>query len=92
MVAGCTKPPPLIAEQLRMLEDFQTLMDQRITDLEKSPLMGKTIPGTPYKQLVIHQHISLFYRVYKNHLLLLAIWDVRQNPSRLTDNLQKHNP
>ena len=73
-----------------VLEKFEELLDHRIANLQKAPLIGKSIPGTFYRQLLIHKHVSVFYRDYQKHILLLAVWDVRQNPTKLTEILVKH--
>ena len=72
-----------------IVDKLQELLDKRIADIQLSPLIGKPIENTPYRQLVIHSNISILYRDYPNHILLLAIWDNRQNPLRLKKLLKK---
>lgn len=72
-----------------IIEKLQKLLDKRIADIQISPLIGKPVSNTPYRQLVIHSNISIFYRDYPNHILLLAIWDNRQNPRKLSKILEE---
>lgn len=71
-------------------EKLQQLLDKRLADIQRSPSIGKPVANTPYRQLVIHPNISLFYRDYPNHILLLAVWDNRQDPKKLK-SLMKGN-
>lgn len=72
-----------------IVDKLQELLDTRIKDIQLSPSIGKQVENTPYRQLVIHSNISIYYRDYPNHILMLAIWDNRQDPSKLKNLLPK---
>ncbi len=74
---------------VEIVEKFQQILDARINDLRVSPHLGKVISEHPFRQLVIHQNVSIYYRVYDEYVLLLAVWDNRQNPKRLSEILDK---
>ncbi len=46
------------------------------------------LPGD-YRSLVVHSHYKLVYRVDEERetVIILALWDTRQDPARLTDQL-----
>jgi len=71
------------------VDKLQELLDKRIADIQQFPSIGKPVENTPYRQLVIHSNISIFYRDYPNHILLLAVWDNRQDPATLKQLLNK---
>lgn len=57
--------------------------------LRQFPFAGTTmdIPYLPkiYRSLVIDKHYKLIYRVNKDSIDILSIWDCRQDPNRIFD-------
>jgi toxin YoeB len=50
--------------------------------LIKQPAIGKKTDLINIRGLIIDNHI-IYYEVNENHIIILSVWDTRQNPNRL---------
>ena len=62
--------------------------------LAAHPYMGRREPylahlSIPYYSVVVHRHYKLIYQIDEEQdvVRILALWDTRQDPARLTDQL-----
>jgi plasmid stabilization system protein ParE len=62
----------------KLLRTIQT----EIKLLVQQPFIGKKTETINVRGLLIENFI-IFYEVNENHIIILSIWDTRQNPTRL---------
>jgi toxin YoeB len=63
-------------------------IDSTILRLQKFPNLGKLYKNGPIRKTIIGD-LSIFYLVDIKNILILLIWDNRQNPNKLYEILQK---
>jgi len=63
-------------------------IDAAILRIQKFPNSGKLYKKGPIRKIVIGD-LSIFYLVDIKNILILLIWDNRQNPNKLNEILQK---
>lgn len=67
----------------QVTEEFLNQLDYRIEQIQHNPELAPTFKNSEFRQLLIHNSVSLFYRKYPEHLKLLLVWDNRQDPVQL---------
>ncbi len=95
---------PIAVESLKEVTDFATkvwnldivdiileLIDLRLEQLKSNPLIAPKVKGTSFRKILIHKHVSLFYKVDISLIKVLLVWDNRQNPSDLHEKLTAGN-
>ncbi len=67
----------------KSVDNFIQKLFSIIDLIEKAPLIGKTSKSdhTIWK-LLVTKHNSIYYKVFPNKIILLDIFDTRQNPSK----------
>lgn len=68
-------------------EQLLDRIDLRITQVQENPELAPSLSGTEYRQLIIHESVSLFYKIYPEYIKLLLVWDNRQDPKKLFKKL-----
>lgn len=68
-------------------DDFLVQLDFRIEQIRRNPDLAPPFKNSEYRQLFIHQTVSLFYRNYSEYIKLLLVWDNRQDPAHLFEKL-----
>jgi len=66
------------------IDRFGWLLDERIDLLRRQPELypeDAEYPGTGYRSCYLAPHFRLFYRFDATQLVLLRLWDTRQNPA-----------
>lgn len=72
-------------------EEFFNQLDHRIRQIQENPELAPTLKNSEFRQLLIHESVSLYYRDYPEYLKLLLVWDNKQNPLHLIDKLNEAN-
>lgn len=68
---------------LKVAEDFTKTTEERVRLLGSFPYIGIPSKKDPQiRSIVITKHNKLFYRVMKNKIEILDIFDTRQNPDK----------
>lgn len=75
----------------QIIEKFLSQMDFRITQIQENPELAPSIENAPFRQLLIHETTSLFYRNHPDHIKVLLVWDNRQDPAKLLKKLKASN-
>ena len=72
----------------RFAERLIRLVAKRIKTISKHPESYKSTeyPGTRVSAL---GHFSIFYKLTKDHLIITAFWDNRQDPKKLLEIIRK---
>lgn len=70
-----------------VVDDFLDRLDHRIVQIQQNPELAPSCIDSEFRQLLIHQTISLFYRNTPDHIRLLLVWDNRQDPKKLKERL-----
>ncbi len=70
-----------------IVDDFLDRLDHRISQIQQNPELAPPFTDSKFRQLLIHQTVSLFYRDYPDHIRLVLVWDNRQNPEVLNKAL-----
>lgn len=66
-------------------QNFNKKLFMRIDFISKFPHLGKpSIKSPSIRKIVITKHNSLYYLVDKENIVLLNIFDTRQNPNKIT--------
>lgn len=65
--------------------DFADLVDEKLALLQIYPKMGASVPNRPYRKLVIHANVSIYYLIANDVIRILLCWDNRSD----TNELQK---
>lgn len=71
-------------------EQFLTRVDEALAQLKEFPKIGiehKHL-SRPVRRILIHKHVSLFYTLTSNSIVILLLWDNRRNPKELRKNLK----
>lgn len=63
------------------------LIDQSIDHILEYPKIGESVPDRPYRCLVVHRNVSLYYHPANDMIKVILIWDNRQNPDTLSSIL-----
>lgn len=71
----------------KVTDQFLYQLDNRICQIQKNPDLAPTFKSSEFRQLVIHKSVSLFYRNYPTYIKLLLVWDNRQNPAQLHEQI-----
>lgn len=71
----------------KVVEDFLDRLDHRILQVQQNPELASPFKDSDFRQLLIHQTVTLFYQNYPDHIRLLLVWDNRQNPAELKKQL-----
>lgn len=69
------------------VDTFINLLDERIQLLMSNPELAPKIGKSEIRKLLIHPTISLYYKLNQDFLMILLIWDNRQNPDDLHGKL-----
>jgi plasmid stabilization system protein ParE len=73
----------------KIIEKFLTLIDEKIELISSNPEIGFKAFSSENRKVIIHENVSLFYRVANSQFRILLIWENRQDPKRLLRNLKK---
>jgi plasmid stabilization system protein ParE len=71
--------------------EFLSQFDYRIEQIQRNPELAPTFKNSEIRQLLIHKTVCLFYRNYSEYIKLLLVWDNRQNPAQLFEQLTNEN-
>ncbi len=63
-------------------QQLHSIIQRKLQLCQSQPFMGKKINNEHVRALFI-AHLHLFYQVSKQYLLILDIWDGRQNPESI---------
>jgi plasmid stabilization system protein ParE len=67
----------------KVVKNFVLRMDTLVKLIGERPTLFKQISSkNPVREALITEHNLLLYRVYKNHIVLLAVFDTRQHPRK----------
>jgi plasmid stabilization system protein ParE len=61
---------------------LNTLIQTELKILLKQPNIGKKTDSINVRGLLIENYY-VFYETNENHIIILSVWDTRQNPKRL---------
>ncbi len=69
---------------------FRTITDM-VARLSFFPFMGQRVAGYDgiYRSIVAHPHYKVIYRVEDDKVIVISVWDCRQDPSGLDNELQE---
>jgi plasmid stabilization system protein ParE len=73
----------------KTIEKFLDLIDEKIELISSNPEIGSMVFSTDNRKLLIHENVSLYYKVDNSQLKILFIWDNRQDPKKLLRDLKK---
>lgn len=73
----------------QLKEELIDLIDARINQVVLNPNIAPFLEGTEYKRLLIHKHLTVFYTIISNGIKIILVWDNRQNPYTLVEELSK---
>jgi len=73
---------------LAVIDTFLDAVDQRLSQLQVTPMMGPAILNTRYRKLFVHKNVSLFYKLEGLDIIVLLFWDNRQDPDLLFEKLR----
>jgi plasmid stabilization system protein ParE len=73
----------------KIIEKFLDLIDGKIDLISSNPEIGSKVFSTDNRKLLIHENVSLYYKVDNSELKILLIWDNRQDPKKLLRDLKK---
>ena len=68
---------------------FIELIDQSVDAIVRHPKIGESVPDRPYRCLVVHRNVSVYYHPTHNMIKIILVWDNRQNPDTLTSILEE---
>lgn len=61
---------------------LNTLIQTELKTLLQQPNIGKKTDSINVRGLLIENYY-VFYEINKTHIIILSVWDTRQNPKRL---------
>jgi plasmid stabilization system protein ParE len=67
----------------QIADTFLNQLDYRIEQIIQNPEIAPPFKNSYYRQLFIHKTVSLFYKIDKDYIKILLIWDNRQDPAKL---------
>lgn len=68
---------------IRSAVKFQTILDSKINSLAISPKAGMmTTKNKNIRKLVITKHNKIYYRICKDEINVLTLFETRMNPKR----------
>jgi plasmid stabilization system protein ParE len=67
----------------QVIDEFLSQLDYRIEQIQRNPELAPTFKNSEFRQLIVHESVSLFYRNDPEYLKLLLVWDNRQDPAQL---------
>ena len=70
-----------------IVDDFLCRLDHRISQIQQNPDLAPSFKDSNFRQLLVHQTVSLFYKNDSDHIRLLLVWDNRQDPKKLKERL-----
>lgn len=70
---------------------FESIVDKRIAQLLKNPRLAPLHKHYNFRKLVIHKHVSLFYTLEENKVIILLLWDNRTDPEQFSKTLGDDN-
>ena len=63
--------------------DFLIKLDERIEILRKHPFIGKASVKKPeVRAILISKHNRIYYKISKNNIVIINMYDTRSNPNR----------
>lgn len=62
----------------KLFRNFQEAVNQ----ISENPAIGKPTSLKQVKSWVVKDYL-IFYEILNDHILILAVWDSRQNPAKL---------
>ncbi|MCO6357166.1 type II toxin-antitoxin system RelE/ParE family toxin [Roseivirga pacifica] len=71
--------------------DFLNQLNFRINQIQRNPELAPTFDDSEVRKLVIHKTVSLYYLNQIDHLRLLLVWDSRQDPTKLYQEITDYN-
>lgn len=77
---------------LRVALRVRTLLYQRISLLNATPLLGKsiqTVNNGDVRVIIVAKKSRVFYYLRSGKIYIIMIWDVRRNPESLEINLSR---
>jgi len=73
---------------IKIVEEFENLVDERIEQLRQNNLIAPTIENTNYRKLVIHKNSSIIYDITEDLIRIHLVWDNRKDPKELKKYLK----
>lgn len=73
----------------QVTDEFLNQLDYRIEQIKRNPQLAPTFKNSEFRQLLVHKTVSLFYKIYPDHIKLLLIWDNRQDPTQLQKRINQ---
>lgn len=68
---------------IKSSEKFQSILDSKINSLSINPKIGRAIAKNKHiRKLTITKHNKIYYRVQNNEVIILALFESKQNPKR----------
>ena len=71
----------------KVLDEFLNQLNSRINQIQQYPELAPKFEDSQIRSLVIHKSITLFYLNSADHIRLLLVWDNRQDPAKLYQQL-----
>ncbi|MEP2024468.1 MAG: type II toxin-antitoxin system RelE/ParE family toxin [Reichenbachiella sp.] len=75
----------------RIKEEFLDQLEYRIEQVQRNPELGSSLEHTPFRKLIVHKTVSLFYVNDLEYIKILVIWDNRSDPDELLEKLTDAN-
>lgn len=73
----------------KVAQNFTAILNNKIKNILSFPKSYSTIEGKPtIRKCVITNQITLYYRISKNEIEIITLFDSRQNPERIENLLQ----
>jgi plasmid stabilization system protein ParE len=72
-----------------VVEEFSSRTDKTVNMISKNPSIGTRFGADNDRRVIIHPHVSLFYEVNKETIVILLLWDNRQDPFELLNRLKR---
>ena len=69
---------------LKEIKKFATLLNRQLIRIQNNPLLfAESENHSTIRKSVLTKQISIYYRVKKNNVELISLFDNRQNPKKL---------
>ncbi len=73
----------------KVAESFLDRLDERLEQLKRNPQMGSAYKKTEFRQLLIHPHVTLYYKLKTDNINLVLVWANKQDPDELREQLKR---
>jgi plasmid stabilization system protein ParE len=72
-----------IAWSLKVADDFLNVFSEKINLLSQNPKIGKpSLKVKSVRSIMITKHNRMYYKVSKNFIMVIILFDNRQHPSK----------